>query len=82
MKFTLLVLGAACICAAGFAQTQMATISGVLQDPNGNPVTGTDGVVQMRNTTTQAEFTVELSGKSEFTLARVTPSARSARALP
>ena len=38
LKFFVLVV----LCAAVLAQTKMATISGVLQDPNGKPVTGSD----------------------------------------
>lgn len=68
MKFKFFALGALVACVVAFGQTQMATINGVLQDPNGNPVTGTDGTVHMKNTATQAEYTLPLSSKSEFTL--------------
>ena len=65
LKFFALVA----LSAALFAQPKMATISGVLQDPNGKPVTGTDGtVLHRKNTATQTEYTLALSTKGEFVL--------------
>ena len=54
-------------CAAALAQ-ETASVSGSLQDPNGNPVIGTEGAVHMVNTATQKDFTTPISSKGDFTL--------------
>lgn len=60
------------VCAAGFAAMALAqqtgSVGGRLQDPNGNPVTGTEGSVHMVNTATQKEFTTPISPKGDFQL--------------
>jgi hypothetical protein len=47
---------------------QTASVTGKLLDPNGNPVTGTEGAVHMVNTATQKEFTVPITAKGEYAL--------------
>ena len=65
MKFKLSF--ALLFCGMAWAQ-QAASVSGKLQDPNGNPVTGTEGAVHMVNTATQKEFTTPITDKGEYTL--------------
>jgi hypothetical protein len=67
MKFKFSLLWTLVICTTAFAQ-QTASVSGRLQDPNGNAVTGTEGSVHMMNTATQKEFTAPISSKGDFTL--------------
>ena len=67
MKFKFSVLCALVACGTALAQ-QTASVSGRLQDPNGNPVTGTEGSVHMVNTATQKEFMTPISSKGDYTL--------------
>jgi hypothetical protein len=51
------------------AQGQPGQFVGVLLDPNGNAVTGTEGSIHLKNTVTQKEFSTPISAKGDFTLA-------------
>ncbi len=56
------------LAAAAFAQAQTASVSGVLHDPNGNLVTGTEGSVHLKSAATGMDYTTAISPKGDFTV--------------
>ena len=55
------------LCGIAFAQ-QTASVGGKLLDPNGNPVTGTEGSVHMMNAATHQDFSAAIGSKGEYSL--------------
>ena len=53
------------------AQAAPAVFTGALLDPNGNPVTGTEGFVHLKSTANQKDFSALISATGTFTLSGV-----------